>query len=61
MNISHKNFETKRTEHNSPDKWIYHDNIVPAIVSKELWNKANKLMDERSATFITDDFKTKII
>ena len=61
MNISHKNFETKRTERNSPDKWIYHDNIVPAIVSEELWNKANKLMDERSATFITDDFKTKII
>ncbi len=61
MNILHKNFETKRTERNSKDKWIYHDHIVPAIVSEELWNKANKLMDARSNVLITNDFKTKII
>lgn len=61
MNILHKNFETKRTERNSKDKWIYHDNIVPAIVSEEVWEKANKLMDKRSSAVITDDFKTKII
>lgn len=61
MNVFHKNFETKRTERNSKDKWIYHDNIVPAIVSEELWDKANKLMDKRSSTVITEDFKTKII
>ena len=34
---------------------------VSPFISEELWNKGNKLMDERSATFITDDFKTKII
>ena len=61
MNILHKNFETKKTERNNKDKWIYHDNIVPAIVSEELWNKANKLMDARSDVLITEDFKTKII
>lgn len=61
MNVLHKNFETKRTERNSKDKWIYHDNIVPAIVTEELWDKANKLMDARSSVFITEDFKTKII
>lgn len=61
MNIMHKNFETKRTERNAPDKWIYHDNIVPPIVSEELWNKANKMMDARSTTYITEDFKTKTI
>lgn len=61
MNILHKNFETKKTERNNKDKWIYHDNIVPAIVSEELWNKANKLMDARSNVLITEDFKTKII
>ena len=61
MNIMHKNFETKRTERNSPDKWIYHENIVPPIVSEELWDKANKLMDARSTTYITEDFKTKTI
>ena len=60
MNVFHKNFETKRTERNSQDKWIYHDNIVPAIVSEELWDQANKLMDKRSQKVITEDFKTKI-
>lgn len=60
MNVLHKNFETKRTERNGKEKWIYHDNIVPAIVSEALWDKANKLMDARSDVFITKDFKTKI-
>ena len=60
MNVFHKNFETKRTERNSQDKWIYHDHIVPAIVSEELWDQANKLMDKRSQKVITEDFKTKI-
>ena len=61
MNVYHKNFETKLTERNDPDKWIYHDNIVPAIVSEELWNTANKLMDKRSISYITKDFKIKTI
>lgn len=61
MNVFHKNFETKRTERNSEDKWIYHHNIVPAIVSEELWEKANDLMDKRSQVVITEDFKTKVI
>lgn len=61
MNVYHKNFETKLTERNDPDKWIYHDNIIPAIVSEELWNTANKLMDKRSISYITKDFETKII
>jgi len=61
MNVLHKNFETKRTERNSKDKWIYHDHIVPAIVSETLWDKANKLMDARSGVVITEDFKTKMI
>ncbi len=61
MNVLHKDFETKRTERNNKDKWIYHDHIVPAIVSEELWDKANKLMDARSKTFITEDFKMKTI
>lgn len=60
MNVFHKSFETKRTERNSQDKWIYHDHIVPAIVSEELWDQANKLMDKRSQKVITEDFKTKI-
>lgn len=61
MNVLHKDFETKRTERNSRDKWICHDHLVPAIVSEELWKKANDLMDQRSVSFITEDFKKKII
>lgn len=61
MNVFHKNFETKKTERNSEDKWIYHPDIVPAIVSKELWKNANDLMDKRSQVVITEDFKTKVI
>lgn len=61
MNVLHKNFETKRTERNSKDKWIYHDHIVPAIVTEELWDKANALMDKRSSAVITENFKEKII
>ncbi len=61
MNKLHKNFETKRTERNSEDKWIFHENIVPAIVSDELWKKANELMNQRSLSFVTEDFKEKII
>lgn len=61
MNVFHKNFETKKIERNSKDKWIYHNHIVPAIVSEELWEKANSLMDKRSKVAVTEDFKTKII
>lgn len=61
MNKFHKNFETKRTERIPENEWIYHDGIVPAIVSEELWNKANDLMDKRSEAYITEDFKTRII
>lgn len=61
MNMLHKNFETKKTERNRKDQWIYHDHIVPAIVSEELWDTANKLMDARSNVFITEDFKTRMI
>ncbi len=61
MNVLHKNFETKKTERNSSDQWIYHEHMVPAIVSEELWKTANELMDKRSASFITEDFKVKVI
>ncbi len=60
MNVLHRNFETKRTERNSREKWIYHEHIVPAIVSEELWETANRLMDQRSRSFVSEDFKVKV-
>lgn len=61
MNVFHRDFETKRTQRNSKDQWIYHDHIVQAIVTEELWERANALMDRRSRAVITDEFKTKVI
>lgn len=48
MNRYHFNFETKQTEKNPPEDWIYHKGLVPAIVTEEKWEKANKAMDSRT-------------
>lgn len=43
-------YRSKKRNFNSPSEWkVYEDNIaVPPIVSKELWEKANKKLLERS-------------
>lgn len=56
MNKRSFDFNTKKTIHNPEDEWIIHENIVPAIVSKEIWEKANKIMDKRSQLVKSDDF-----
>lgn len=43
----HYNFETKRYERLPQEQWVVHENAVPAIVSKEVWETANKAMNER--------------
>ncbi len=47
MNKRHFDFETKQMIKNPPEEWIYHENIVPAIVTPDKWQKANAAMDER--------------
>ena len=47
MNKYHTNFETKQTKRVPESEWIYHDNIIPAIVTPEIWQRANDLMDTR--------------
>lgn len=44
MNRSHYDFNTKKTIKNPPDQWIRHINAVPAIVSEELWERANNVL-----------------
>lgn len=61
MNKRHIDFNTKATLNNPKDEWIYHDNIVPAIVTKDMWEKANKIMDTKSAEVHSDEFSTKRI
>lgn len=47
MNKRHFDFETKQMIKNPPEEWIYHENIVSAIVSPDKWQKANTAMNER--------------
>lgn len=49
-------FESKKTVRNPKEEWIYHENAVPAIVSKEIWEKANRIMDQRSKYVRADEF-----
>lgn len=59
MNKRSFDFNTKTTIHNPKEEWIYHENIVPAIVSKEIWEKANSIMDTRSTKVRGDKFSER--
>ena len=59
MNKTHVDFDTKKTVKNPPEEWIYHENMVPAIVSKDTWERANKLMDKRSQEVKSDQFSKR--
>lgn len=47
MNKRHFNFETKQMIQNPESEWIIHEKAVPAIVSSEKWEMANRAMDIR--------------
>lgn len=61
MNKTHVDFNTKKIVRNPPEEWIYHENMIPAIVSKETWEEANRLMDKRSVENKTDHVHKKRI
>ena len=44
MNKRHFDFEKKKEIMNPESEWIYHQDLVPAIVEKELWEKANRML-----------------
>jgi site-specific DNA recombinase len=43
----HRNYWTKEYEDVPEDKWITHENAVPAIVTVEIWEKANELLVDK--------------
>jgi len=51
MNRLHYDFETKRTIKTLKEEWVYGTDIVPAIVSEEVWEQANMSMTERAERF----------
>jgi DNA invertase Pin-like site-specific DNA recombinase len=61
MNKTHVDFDTKKTVRNPPEEWIYHENLVPAIVSKDTWEQANKMMDSRSQENKSNEFSKRRI
>ncbi|WP_310603569.1 recombinase family protein [Anaerosporobacter sp.] len=62
MNKSHYDFNSKRTIRTDESEWIIHENIVPAIVSNELWDKANKTINRNLSEIgvANDAFKRRI-
>lgn len=59
MNKRHHDFVTKETVYNKQEDWIYHEGMVPAIVSREVWERANEIMDKRVVIEKTGAFTAK--
>lgn len=49
QNRQHYDFESKRIFRNPPSEWIIHEHAVPAIVDVELFEQANRGLDDRRA------------
>lgn len=47
QNRQHYDFESRQLIWNPPSEWIIHEDAVPAIVEKELFERANRGLDER--------------
>lgn len=47
MNRVKFDFNSKKTIYNDPEKWIWKEDAVPAIVPEEDWRAANAVMDSR--------------
>ncbi len=54
MNKRHHDFETKRIIKVPKEQWIYREGTVPAIVDKDLWERANQAMTARRNRFHKD-------
>lgn len=48
MNTRHFDFDTKERYRIDESEWIKKDNVVPAIIDKETWEKANEILKSRS-------------
>lgn len=51
----HKNFYTKRIDDIPSDNWVIHNNRIPAIVTEEVWNKANEVLKGKQKKYSVDD------
>lgn len=56
MNKTSMDFNTKKTIKNPKEEWIYHENAVPVIISNEVWEEANIIMNKKSKHVHADEF-----
>ena len=47
QNKRHYEFESKQTVNNPESEWIVHNAVVPAIVDEQLFEEANRALDDR--------------
>lgn len=52
---THKDFYTKKTTFTDEDEWVEIPGGVPAIVSEEIWEQANHILNERRKKKIESD------
>lgn len=43
-NKTHKDFDTKKVYSLPEEEWIVHEDAIPAIIDKETWEEANKIL-----------------
>lgn len=53
-NKRHKDFDTKKIYDVPEEEWVIIENGVPAIISLEVWNEANKLLESKRKKFNKD-------
>lgn len=51
MNRRHYDFDSKLVIQNPSGEWIFRENTVPAIISSQIWEKANEAVDKRTAAW----------
>ena len=60
MNRLHNDFNSKQTIVMPKENWIIHKNAIPPIVSREIWEAANKEMDTRLKENFDKDIPERI-
>ena len=48
---THRNFFTKKVEPVPKEQWIVHEDKIPAIVSKETWEQANRILQSKKKKY----------
>lgn len=54
-NKRHKDFDTKKVYDNPESEWIIHENAIPSIISTEIWEKANAILNKKKKAYNIDD------